>query len=54
MQTQKDDLQREQDKLRTELINTQTQLNEQVAITTQLKADLEKSLANQKGKGRGI
>ncbi|GMB92723.1 hypothetical protein NHP200010_04340 [Helicobacter bizzozeronii] len=54
LQTQKDDLQGEQDKLQIELTNTQTQLNEQVAITTQLKADLAKSLASQQGKGRGI
>ncbi|WP_199768462.1 coiled-coil domain-containing protein [Helicobacter salomonis] len=54
LQTQKDDLQRELNKLRTELTNTQTQLNEQVAITTQLKANLEKSLASQQGRGKGI
>ncbi|WP_121022704.1 hypothetical protein [Helicobacter vulpis] len=54
LQSQKDTLQKEQDKLRTELTNTQTQLNEQIAMIAQLKADLEKSLANQQGKGKGI
>ncbi|WP_120945204.1 hypothetical protein [Helicobacter labacensis] len=54
LQAQRDTLQSEKDRLQTELTNVQTQLSEQVAITTQLKTDLEKSLASQQGRGKGI